>query len=611
MRLRHAGQFRAGNKPWNRGLTITKVTPISSYHRPTEDQDSLYVNRDRKGNIIQNDIETLNEVGTTMVLRHTKLQGSRIARFIGEKTDSDEVEGYRMWHAKTAVHACVSAQRHHDKIQTDCKGLVRVSARKEQKKGLTTSETLVCDECNYESPHSKFYGVVPSDEPGKRGPKVAEPNMAAQVAMFNSPIGPQVLREVAAALDISVPTTGGLQNLANKYSDKMVSLNEKDMEALRETVKEVHAVKGNEPDSGIPIEADSRYQSPLRSGRGKKPGQPSGTCVTNVAENVTKRKWVICTHVKNKNCQQCSRGEGKKEVPSHKCSANIPQSAVIGDERQAAIEIAKKLMSGPSKTIVAELTEDGDSSFSSGMKEVMEEAGLNDLKVFKDIVHLSKAIRRKVSGGKWSKQMFPGKTQEERKWIRDRFGNDLAIRLNTEHVLGLKKFRNQRVMAGKMKQAMQAIPYCYSGDHSRCKSGSLVCRHPYKWKFQELQEKAKGKLDPTDADLKELGKIMEHRLGKEALKVTRRGRTTNKVESVNRQISKTCPKNVNRSRTFPGRVHSGLHSSNNGTGMSIARKRAAANIPLSLNSAVVPTLERMGKSPRVQAGGSTQEKPRQ
>eukprot|EP00058_Branchiostoma_floridae_P018429 XP_002603918.1 hypothetical protein BRAFLDRAFT_105959 [Branchiostoma floridae] len=142
-RLRHAGQFRAGNKPWNRGLTLQQVKAISSYRRPTEDEEGLYINRDRAGNILQNDTETLNEVGRTMVLRPTKLEGSsRISRFVGEKEDSDEVDGYRIWHAKTAVRACVSAQREHDKRLPNCEGLVRLSYKGEKKKGLASAQTL-------------------------------------------------------------------------------------------------------------------------------------------------------------------------------------------------------------------------------------------------------------------------------------------------------------------------------------------------------------------------------------------------------------------------------------------------------------------------------------
>ncbi|KAI8490616.1 hypothetical protein Bbelb_318840 [Branchiostoma belcheri] len=66
---------------------------------------------------------------------------------------------------------------------------------------------------------------------------------------------------------------------------------------------------------------------------------------------------------------------------------------------------------------------------------------------------------------------------------------------------------------GKNEVVMQTIP-CYAGDHSRCSTGSLVCRHPRKWTFKYLPEKARGHIQPNDADLKLLMTIMQHRLGK-------------------------------------------------------------------------------------------------
>ncbi|KAI8516359.1 hypothetical protein Bbelb_049400 [Branchiostoma belcheri] len=196
--------------------------------RPTEDQESLYVSKDRKRNILQNDDKE-------------------------KKEDSDEVYGYRIWHAKLAVHACSSAQRKHDTRRPGCTGLLILSARGEKKKGLATLETLVCDTCDKKSPQTKFYGEVKTQG---RGGRIA------------------LLREIAAVLDLPVPSRSGLQ-MANKYSGIMVQENERDMQGWRETVQEIHEQKGNEPGSGIPVEMDTRFQSPLRSALSRKPGQPA------------------------------------------------------------------------------------------------------------------------------------------------------------------------------------------------------------------------------------------------------------------------------------------------------------------------------------------------
>jgi len=144
-----------------------------------------------------------------------------------------------------------------------------------------------------------------------------------------------------------------------------------------------------------------------------------------------------------------------------------------------------------------------------------------------------------------------------------------------------------------MDRAMRAIPLCYAGDHSQCYEHSLVCRHPSPWAFDMIPRHARGQICANSSDCKQLRDIMEIRLGKAALEKTRHGADTNKAESVNRQISKSQPKNITRFRTLAGRIASALHSSNNGTGHSVAMKRLAAGIPLSRNSEAVRVLEDM------------------
>ncbi|CAH1261648.1 Hypp2416 [Branchiostoma lanceolatum] len=116
---------------------------------------------------------------------------------------------------------------------------------------------------------------------------------------------------------------------------------------------------------------------------------------------------------------------------------------------------------------------------------------------------------------------------------------------------------------------------------------------PSRWRFQKINAEARGQINPNPSDCKLLRVAMEMRLGKKALELTRLFANTNKAESVNRQISKSAPKNITRFRTLAGRIASALHSSNNGTGLSVAMKRLAAGIPLSPKSKAVRVLEKM------------------
>eukprot|EP00058_Branchiostoma_floridae_P006507 XP_002591995.1 hypothetical protein BRAFLDRAFT_122381 [Branchiostoma floridae] len=184
--------------------------------------------------------------------------------------------------------------------------------------------------------------------------------------------------------------------------------------------------------------------------------------------------------------------------------------------------------------------------------------------------------------------------------VKYRFAVEVARRLEAEHSKGLERFGTRRrvEMERAMERAMEAIPSCYGGDHSLCKTHSLVCRHPKTWKPSSLSKPTRGNIKLNASDRKELHAIMQHRLGKTGLEKTRKGTNSNKCESVNRRISKSQPKNLTRSRTLAGRLASAIHSSNNGVGLSIAMKRYAAGIPLSKHSPTVRVLQKMMKRQR-------------
>ncbi|KAI8495563.1 FCH domain only [Branchiostoma belcheri] len=180
---RHDCRFKPGQKPWNKGCKIDWVyrPHATSYLRPTQDEERLYLNRDRKGNIVHNDVKTLNEAGTLMVLRPRKLPVSRgpskkrmpkkarkrpaqtrrttnprVSRSQqGVKEETDQMEEYRIWSDKRATEVLdgsIKAQREHDQGQPACRGLLRLATRRERREGLddnNTQETLVCDDCNY------------------------------------------------------------------------------------------------------------------------------------------------------------------------------------------------------------------------------------------------------------------------------------------------------------------------------------------------------------------------------------------------------------------------------------------------------------------------------
>ena len=79
-------------------------------------------------------------------------------------------------------------------------------------------------------------------------------------------------------------------------------------------------------------------------------------------------------------------------------------------------------------------------------------------------------------------------------------------------------------------------------------------------------------------------KLLRHcigiRLSPSALKSTKLNTNTQKVEAVNRMYSKVNPKSITFSRNFPARIHSGIHSINNGLADSIVLKSEAIGSPI-------------------------------
>ncbi|KAI8483879.1 lens induction in camera-type eye [Branchiostoma belcheri] len=592
---KHDGQFQPGNTPWNKGGTRKTPEKPSKYVRATEEDFRLLADKDRKGNIQHDKKRIIAEARRPCLLRPQKSATSEMAQYLvgGTGEDADDVAGYRIWKVTAGVEGIAKAQQEHDTKHPTCRRRVRASAKGELQVGLATSETLVCDYCGYTSSRMKFYDEIEREGRGGRTPVI---NMAAQVALADCPMAVSAFRQMMASMDLPVPCESSLQNLANRYSDIIEEENAEDMERWIDAVQRVNTMKGNKAGTAVRVQTDTIYQTPIGRLRGRKPGQASSHSNAICVEEVTTRKKVIANHIRNKNCGMCKFWKSYNlEAPDHKCTANISQQAVIGNEEEAGEAMAKTLLKKGVR--VGGHVGDGDGHTYRGMEKVMREEAGQRTKQERCYVHLSRGIAKKVSNTAFSKNMFPGKTANLRNSVKSRFGDDLAQRLNAEHHAAMERMgmRDKLGMERAMRKAMEAIPSCYAGDHSECHQKSQVCRHPSVWKFEKMSEKTRGLLRPDRSDCKVLGDIMKKRLGPDALEKTRHAAETNKAESVNRQITKSNPKNITRFRTLAGRIASALHASNNGTGLSVAMKRLAAGIPLSKRSKAVKALEGMRK----------------
>ncbi|CAH1242466.1 POGK [Branchiostoma lanceolatum] len=255
-------------------------------------------------------------------------------------------------------------------------------------------------------------------------------------------------REMMACMDLVVPSASCLQTLANKYSDIIEEENENNMKRWREVVKTISELQGNEPGSPIRAQVDTRYQTQIGHLRGRKPGQPSPHSNAILAEEVTTRGKIIANYLRNKNCGMCKWWNAYGfEAPPHKCTANISEQAVIGDEEEALWYMA------------------GGSQYTWPV-----------------------LVCRKTS-------MFPGKTSIVRDRVKTRVANDLVQRLNAEHGKAFEKIGMLRkcAMERAMDKAMQALPSCYAGDHSSTSSARSPSRSPPRHKSSTRQTSVRPK----------------------------------------------------------------------------------------------------------------------
>ena len=172
-------------------------------------------------------------------------------------------------------------------------------AEAEECRGLAVSEVMQCKKCGFTTHRQKLYTEIPKKGPGRR---TATPNMAFQVGLYNTGIATAGARRLLAALDTTVPSSSGLQKIADKCGEIIMEENVQDMTVKRATVKDIQELQGFERESPIAVEMDRQYNNPLRNGR-KKIFVPATQTRDTVCENVTTAKYVVVYHHENKLCK--------------------------------------------------------------------------------------------------------------------------------------------------------------------------------------------------------------------------------------------------------------------------------------------------------------------
>ena len=464
----------------------------------------------------------------------------------------------------------------HREHSPTCDGFISWDLSREEKRGLGWREMAVCSKCNYESKMYTLYEEIETSRPGRRAACV---NQSVQIGLSQSSIGNAGFRRILMT-NTPAPSTSGMQKSANKVSTAIQEENIKDMRGIQNELKMINKLRGD-PENTVDLEGDGMYNNEKYGGVGKTPYSNSTQAYYTQAENVTKGKKIVNVVIKNKICSYGHFHTSDKEALNCKCTANISQQTSIGDEKRWARESLLELKHN-SDLEVKHLTTDPDTASYRVAAELYEKGTTQtEPENLIDTRHLGENHRKYMKKSSVLTDIMPGRTKAMRQKARNNFAIDLSKRCTAEYNAAFKKH------SGNVAQIIRgtafaggAIVNCYKGDHSRCQKLSYVCKGGQEnWvqKSPFLADDFKVKLASSTNPL--LRTLINYRLGRQTILKTKLNSNTQKVESVNRRIRRSLPKNVTYARNVFGRCHSAVHSSNYGPGGSLVRLCAGTTMP--------------------------------
>ena len=451
--------------------------------------------------------------------------------------------------------------------------------------GLFSSVVLTCSSCGFRSPRTKLYEEVSTGGPGR---KAAVGNVRLQLLLQDMPIGPTELQLIFAAVGLRAGSLSGMQKMSYKASDVTEEVADTDMIKWREHAKKVLADRGIDKCDQISAAFDVRYHGMFKASS-KTPGPGAAQATATCVETVTPQKKCIAIDHINKACLKGSRMKGKGVQvfcgtggdAKHKgCTANQPSGRAIR-EYDMAERIAKDILAS-SDMAVTNLCTDSDATGRDAFSRVNIKSGksLPPLTWYKDPSHVSRNMKRHVLDHNFSSEAFGLKhdcsewNYKERLDCRKALALDVPERVSftlrsaSKHYKG--DFKKVKKNVGTLVNYMMK---CYGGDHGSCQSAPLAqltgCKGSANsskcWftKSSSLKGQGISNLKLIGGDYEFLKSVIEMKLSEEAIDFFSRRETTSRCESINRAISKSCPKNRLFSRTSRGRVCSAIGRQNN------------------------------------------------
>ena len=502
------------------------------------------------------------------------------------KLENEKDEGYKILHTGKLLEMFNVFYQEHFQNSPLCSMLCSLNNDMCQKWGLSWRLGLKCINCGFIGSKTKVY--VESDKRTQRGQKYSTVNLGIHVGLQSSPLGVEGLRTVLLSSGIPVPSVSSMQKAGIYVSDTTAELNEQDMKERRKKLVQLNVIRGFGPSHPTSLSGDGRYNNRLESGVERTPRQPATQSVYLLTENETPNKDIICVNIDNMLCDTAKilRSKGQTVTcPNHpgRCTANIKETDLIGDEGRSAERCALKMAKDEIPLIVAHFTSDGDSAASEGFGRGQRTHSKQRVENLRDTVHMGRSQRKVVKNVSFSTRMFPGKNKREKQKIQARFSLEVKNRCSAEVRSAHKQFSgDMQKIIRKLSFTTDSVVDCLTNKCGRlCQKHSFVCsgRKKRAWKAKFLPPGST--LKPNNEDLRKLRECIQLRLGTNSLNKTRLNTNTQKNESANRTLTKTNPKFSTWTATLPGRIHGAVHMRNCGTDKSIQKRCVAVGAELS------------------------------
>ena len=503
-----------------------------------------------------------------------------------------ELNGYRVLHMMKTEELWNMAISGHRNKDLSCGGKLHWDHTAEKSQGLSWSERLVCYDCRYVSPRYKLFVSI---ETNKRGRPAADLNVSLQVGLSQTMISNSAMQRILACVNIPPPSYSAMQHQANVVGDKIIELNRKDMQELRQSINDMNEIKGLARDAGIRVAGDAKYNK-LGSNRQNSPFQPGTQVTYTLVEGETPHQYIINVFCGNKLCHTCSQNIGKgADGVKHggQCSANLPLDASIGDEEQWAKQAVQEIQSDQEGPLnIAYATTDGDSRAVHGMADAQG----RPVEHLLDTRHFGESLARAVDRLDFSANALPASTKKDKKRIQKDLSHNVKRRCTAEFEMAYKKLNGDiDLIINKLSYAIDALIQCYSGNCSRlCAKHSFICTGKPKgrWAHTYLPSQG-GRLDLGEEDVRILCNCVSQHLGREGVIKTKFNTNSQKVEAIHRSFTSTNPQQVTMTRNFPARIHSAVHKVNRGLANSTLRKLEYVGAPLTKGTRPCRALKRM------------------